>query len=203
MITQIHNESRGTYGSPRIHAELKAAGEAVGEKRVARLMREAGISGVSRRSKPTTTTSSTNGRSLPDLVDREFEADEPNQLWVADITYVPTDAGYMYLAVVLDVFSRRIIGWAMAQHLRTELVVEALELAVERRDTDGVVHHSDQGCQYTSVEFGRHCEDADVRPSTGSAGDCYDNAMCESFFATLECELIEREDFSDSNEAQR
>lgn len=118
MIIQIHKESRGTYGSPRIHAELKAAGEAVGEKRVARLMREAGISGVSRRSKPTTTTSSTNDRSLPDLVDRDFEADEPNELWVADITYVPTDAGYMYLAVVLDVYSRRVIGWAMAQHLR-------------------------------------------------------------------------------------
>ena len=203
MIEQIHTDSRGTYGSPRIHAELKAAGEAVGKKRVARLMREAGIEGVSRRSTPTTTIRSNSDRKAPDLVDRDFEPDAPNELWVADITYVPTNEGYMYVAVVLDAFSRRVIGWAMAEHLRTALVVDALELAVERRQTDGVIHHSDQGSQYTSVEFGKRCQQYGVRPSMGTVGDCYDNALCESFFASLECELIERREFTDTNEAQR
>jgi putative transposase len=203
MIKKIHSESRGTYGSPRIHAELKASGECVGQKRVARLMREAGIEGVSRRSRPTTTISSANDRKAPDLVDRDFEPDAPNELWVADITYVPTDEGYLYLAVVLDAFSRRIIGWSMAEHLRTALVVDALELAVKRRQTDGVIHHSDQGCQYTSIEFGKRCREAHVRPSMGATGDCYDNALCESFFASLECELIERRNFTDPTEAQR
>jgi len=203
MIEQIHSDSRGTYGSPRIHAELKAAGEAVGQKRVARLMREAGIEGVTRRSTPTTTIRTQSDRKAPDLVDRDFEPDAPNELWVADITYIPTDEGYLYLAVVLDAFSRRVIGWAMAEHLRTELVVDALELAIERRQTDGVIHHSDQGSQYTSLEFGKRCREANVRPSMGTVGDCYDNALCESFFASLECELIERTEFTDTDEAQR
>ena len=204
MILEIHEKSRGTYGSPRIHAELRARGEHVGRKRVARLMREADIQGVSRRkSTPTTTERSSTDRPAPDLVDRDFEPDEPNDLWVADITYVPTDNGYIYLAVVLDAFSRRVIGWSMADHLRTELVVHALEMAVEQRQTDNVIHHSDQGCQYTSVEFGKRCREAGVRPSMGSVGDCYDNALCESFFATLECELIERTDFTSSADAQR
>jgi len=203
MIENIHSDSRGTYGSPRIHAELKAAGEAVGQKRVARLMREAGIEGVSRRSKPTTTISSANDRKAPDLVDRDFEPDAPNELWVADITYVPTSQGYLYLAVVLDAYSRRVVGWAMEKHLRTELVVQALDLAVERRQTDGVIHHSDQGTQYTSIEFGKRCREADVRTSMGTVGDCYDNALCESFFASLECELLDQATFTDPSEAQR
>jgi len=203
MIKEVHSDSRGTYGAPRIHAELQASGEAVGRKRVARLMREAGIEGVSRRSSPTTTVPSANDRKAPDLVDRDFEPDAPNELWVADITYVPTSKGYLYLAVVLDAFSRRVIGWAMAKHLRTELVVQALDLAVERRQTDGVIHHSDQGSQYTSIEFGKRCREANVRPSMGTVGDCYDNALCESFFASLECELIDRREFTDANEAQR
>jgi putative transposase len=116
----------------------------------------------------------------------------PNQLWVADITYIPTWSGTLYLAVVLDVWSRRIIGWAMATHLRTSLVVSALEMAITQRHPQNVIHHSDQGCQYTAIEFGRRCREANVRPSMGSVGDCYDNAMCESFFATLECELLDR-----------
>lgn len=203
LIHDIHEASRGTYGSPRVHAELQALGERVGRKRVARLMREAGLKGVSRRKTPTTTTRKDTDRPAPDLVDRDFEADGLNQLWVADITYVPTATGYTYLAVVLDAYSRRVIGWAMADHLRTELVVDALEMAVEQRDADKVIHHSDQGCQYTSVEFGKRCRKTGVRPSMGSVGDCYDNALCESFFATLECELIERTDFADSAEAHR
>lgn len=136
-----------------------------------------------------------------DLVHRNFHAEGPNQLWVADITYVPTWSGFLYVAVVLDVWSRRIVGWAMANHLRTELVLEVLEMAIHRRQPSDVIHHSDQGCQYTSYAFGRRCREAGVRPSMGSVGDCYDNAMCESFFATLETELIDRQRFKNRTEA--
>jgi putative transposase len=195
LLTQIrrfHERSRGTYGAPRIHRDLRAAGVRVGRKRVARLLKQAGLQGVSRRKWPVTTTRAEHARPAPDLVQREFAATGPNQLWVADITYIPTWAGLLYLAVVLDVWSRRIVGWAMETHLRTSLVLAALEMAVRQRQPAGVVHHSDQGCQYTSIEFGRRCREAGVRPSMGSVGDCYDNAMCESFFATLECELLDR-----------
>ena len=126
-------------------------------------------------------------------MERVFAADRPDQLWVADITYVPTWSGWLYLAVVLDVWSRRVVGWAMAEHLRTELVVDALDMAIwQRRPAEGLVHHSDQGCQYTSLAFGRRCREAGITPSMGSVGDAYDNAMAESFFATLECELLHR-----------
>lgn len=195
LLTQIrrcHQRSRGTYGAPRIHRDLRAAGRRVGRKRVARLMKHAGLQGVSRRKWPVTTTRAEDARPAPDLVQRQFVATGPNQLWVADITYIPTWAGLLYLAVVLDVWSRRIVGWAMETHLRTSLVLAALAMAVRQRQPAGVVHHSDQGCQYTSLEFGRRCREAGVRPSMGSVGDCYDNAMCESFFATLECELLDR-----------
>jgi putative transposase len=160
-------------------------------------MKEAGLRGVSRRKRPSTTVQGGRSHAIPDLVDRDFTAESPDELWVADITYVPTEAGFLYLAVVLDAFSRRIVGWAMADHLRTELVLDALDMAAQQRNSEETIHHSDQGCQYTAVGFGQRCEDAGVRPSMGSVGDCYDNAMCESFFATLECELIERESFSD------
>ena len=203
MIRDIHRHSRGTYGAPRIHAVLKEMGERVGKKRVARLMRQAGLRGVSRRKRPTTTTRSKRERPAPDLVDRNFNADRPDQLWVADITYVPTASSFMCLAVVMDAFSRRIIGWSMASHLRTELVVNALDMAVKRRKPQEVIHHSDQGTQYTSLAFGQRCKDEGVRPSMGSVGDCYDNAMCESFFATLECELIERTRFDNHAQAKR
>ena len=131
-----------------------------------------------------------------------FSADAPNKLWVADITYVPTWAGFLYLAVVLDAFSRRIVGWAMAEHLRTELVLSALNMAIGQRRAKGVVHHSDHGTQYTSIEFGLRCKEAKVRPSMGTVGDAYDNAMCESFFATLECELLDRRRFATKAEAR-
>src|SRR6266705_2137553 len=141
-------------------------------------------------------------RLAPDLVDRQFTTAGPNQLWVADITYVPTWAGFLYLAVVLDAWSRRVIGWAMEAHLRTELVLAALDMAVAQRRPTDVIHHSDQGCQYTSVAFGKRCREAGVRPSMGSVGDAYDNAMCESFFATLECELLTRRRFASQAEAR-
>ncbi len=200
-ISQIHTRSRGTYGAPRIHAQLRAEGVSVGRKRVARLMREAGIQGVSRRRKVFTTRRDSNSRPAPDLVDRQFHADAPNRLWVADITYIPTWEGFLYLAVVLDVWSRKVVGWAMESHLRTELVLAALNMALAQRKPDDVIHHSDQGCQYTSIAFGKRCLEAKVRPSMGSVGDCYDNALCESFFATLECELIERQTFKTRREA--
>jgi putative transposase len=201
-IRAIHVWSDGTYGRPRIHAQLQEEGEAVSPKRVGRLMREERLEGVSRRKWVATTTRAPFAEPAPDLVERQFTAQGPDQLWVADITYVPTWAGFLYLAVVLDAWSRRIVGWAMAQHLRTELVLAALNMAVAQRRPDAVIHHSDQGCQYTSLAFGARCREAGVRPSMGSIGDCYDNALCESFFATLECELLERRRFRAQAEAE-
>lgn len=202
-IRSIHEISRETYGSPRVHAELAAQGVRVSRKRVARLMREAGLQGVSRRKWFKTTVRDADRRPARDLVERRFTAEGPNQLWVADITYVPTWSGFLYLAVVLDVWSRRVVGWSMAGHLRTQLVLDALDMAVWQRRPSGVIHHSDQGTQYTSQAFGRRCQEAGVRPSMGSVGDCFDNALCESFFATLECELLERRKFKTPAEAQR
>jgi len=201
-IRTLHASSRGTYGAPRIHAQLRREGVHVGRKRVARLMRTAGLVGVSRRKWITTTVRDRNARPAPDLVERNFVAPGPNRLWVADITYIPTWAGFLYLAVVLDAFSRRIVGWAMETHLRTELVLEALNMALAQRRPAGVIHHSDQGTQYTSIAFGMRCRESGVRPSMGSVGDCFDNAMCESFFATLECELLDRRHFRTQVEAR-
>jgi putative transposase len=195
-IQAVHAQSRHTYGAPRIHADLRAAGVHCGRKRVARLMRRAGLVGCHRRRYVGTTQRDRQATPAPDRVQRQFVASAPNQLWTADITAIPTLAGFLYLAVVLDVFSRRIVGWAMAGHLRTELVLAALEMAVwNRHPARGVIHHSDHGCQYTSVAFGARCQQAGIVPSMGSVGDCYDNAITESFFATLECELLDREHF--------
>jgi putative transposase len=202
-ILQIHAASRGTYGAPRIHAELAARGIRIGRKRVARVMRAAGLSGVSRRKGPRTTQRRQNARPAPDLVERDFTAEQPDRLWVADITYIPTWAGFLYLAVVLDAFSRRVVGWSMATHLRTEFVLDALDMALGQRRPENVIHHSDQGSQYTSIAFGARCRQAGVRPSMGTVGDCYDNALCESFFATLECELLDRTRFRSHAEARR
>jgi putative transposase len=200
-IRMAHAASHGTYGAPRIQIDLAEKGFRVGRKRVARLMAAAGIIGVSRR-KFVTTTIKGAGRPAPDLVDRNFTAEKPDQLWVADITYVPTSVGFLYLAVVLDACSRRIVGWSMATTLATSLVLDALEMALTTRRPNEVIHHSDQGSQYTSLEFGRRCREAGVRPSMGSVGDAYDNAMCESFFATLECELLARRRFKTQTEAR-
>ena len=201
-IEKIHRWSRGTYGAPRIRAELADEGRGVSRKRVARLMKEAAVEGVSRRRRTGTTHREPGSRRAPDLVDRNFTAHRPDQLWVADITYIGTWAGFLYLAVVLDAFSRCVVGWAMATHLRTELVIDALNMAIWRRRPEGVIHYSDQGSQYTSIELGKRCRKAGVSLSMGSRGDCYDNALCESFFATLECELLERSSFRTPIEAR-
>ncbi len=211
QIRKIHEKSKGTYGAPRIHAELAADGTCVGCKRVAGLLKAANLRGVSRRKYAVTTRRAKKARPAPDLVQRNFTADSPDRLWVADITYVPTWAGTLFLAVVLDVWSRRIVGWAMAPHLRTELVLDALHMAIRQRRPEGVIHHSDQGSQYTSLQFGNHCRETGILPSMGSVGDCYpvsstgrgDNAMCESFFATLECELFDRQKFRTTPEARQ
>ena len=202
-VRTVHASSRQTYGAPRIHADLRAQGERHGRKRIARLMRDAGLVGAChRKGGPTTTVRDKDARPAPDLVDRDFTASGPNQLWVADMTYLPTAAGFLYLAVVLDAWSRKVVGWSMANHLRAELVLDALEMAVGQRRPKDVVHHSDQGSQHTSLAFGKRCSEAGVRPSMGSVGDAYDNAMAESFFSTLEAELLSRRRFASHAEAR-
>jgi putative transposase len=202
-IKKIHDRSRGTYGALRIHAQLGRERVHVACKRVARLMREADLQGVSRRKPKGTTQRQPNAQSAPDLVERNFDAQGSDELWVAVITYIPTWTGWLYLAVVMDAWSRMIVGWAMAGHLRTQLVLDALAMAIWQRHPQGVIHHSDHGSQYTSLAFGKHCREAGVRPSVGSIGDCFDNAMCESFFATLECELLDQETFHSTAEARQ
>lgn len=201
-MKQIHRSSRETYGRPRIYAELRAEGEVVNHKRVARLMREEGLVGATRRRKWRTTVRDKDARPAPDLVSRNFVAAQPDQLWVADITYIPTGSGFLYLSVVVDAWSRRVVGWSMETHLRTDLVLQALNMALGQRRPTSVIHHSDQGTQYTAIAFGVRCKEAGVRPSMGSVSDAYDNAMCESFFATLECELLDRERFRNQAEAK-
>ena len=202
-VRTVHATSRQTYGAPRVHADLRHRGERYGRKRIARLMRQAGLVGASHRhGGPITTRRDHDARPTPDLVDRNFTASGPDQLWVADITYVPTAAGFLYLAIVLDAWSRKIVGWSMANHLRTELVLDAMQSAIGQRRPLDVIHHSDQGSQYTSVAFGKRCGEAGVRPSMGSVGDAYDNAMAESFFSTLEAELLSRRRFTSQAEAR-
>ena len=202
-IRTVHAESDATYGMPRVRAELAEQGVVASAKRVARLMRAAGLRGVCRRRGFTVTTRrEPRARPAPDLVDRDFTADGPDRLWVADMTYVPTWAGFVYLAVVIDVWSRRVVGWASGETMEVALVQSALDRALEQRRPASVIHHSDQGSQYTSLAFGHRCAEMGVRPSMGSVGDCYDNAMAESFFASLECELIERRTWRTKGEAK-
>jgi putative transposase len=193
-IREIHRENRKVYGSPRIHAELRMAdGVRVGRKRVERLMRQAGISGMVRRRRGRTTIGVPGVRVCEDLVDRAFLASAPNRLWVADITYLRSWEGWLYLVAVQDVFSRRIVGWSMADHMRTELVTDALQMALAHRRPDpGLIWHSDQGSQFVSLAFGQQARAAGIAQSMGSRGDCYDNAVAESFFATLKKELVHR-----------
>ncbi len=213
-IHEIHEKSKGTYGAPRIHAELADVDEVhVGRKRVARLMRAEGLQGVSRRKAPHTTQRKPGACPAPDLVQRDFSAEAPNRLWVADITYIATWTGWLYLAVVVDAWSRKVVGWSMSTHLQTVLVMDALQMAIQQRHPEDVIHHSDhyyprskaewEGSQYTSLAFGQRCRDAGIRPSMGSVGDCFDNALCESFFATLECELLDRSSFHNQPEARQ
>ena len=203
-IRQVHVASRGTYGSPRVHAELRFDGIRVGRKRVERLMREQQLSGLVRRRRGRTTIRVPGVRVANDLVGRDFSTLAPNRLWVADISYVRTWEGWLYVAVVVDCYSRRVVGWSIADHLRAEFVVDALEMAVARRRPEpGLVHHSDQGSQYVSLALGQRCRRAGIKLSMGARGCAYDNAVCESFFKTLKSELIDRRSWPTKAEARQ
>lgn len=194
QIKQIHQNSRGTYGAPRIHAEL-VLGKRIrcGKNRVARLMREAGLEGVHRRRRHGMTRRTPGATPRPDLVNRDFTATEPDRLWVADMTQHRTDEGWLYLAVVVDAFSRHVVGWSMGKRPVAQLAVDAVNMAVwNRRPGKGVIHHSDHGSQYTALAFGRTLQASGVVGSMGTIGDALDNAMAESFFATLQTELLDR-----------
>lgn len=192
-VRQLHLASRRTYGSPRIYKDLRFEGVRVGRKRIERLMRQDGLSGVVRRRRGRTTIRVPGVRVAGDLVKRDFSPPAPDTLWVADITYLRSWEGWLYLAVIVDCYSRRVVGWALEDHVRAELVVDALEQALQRRRPGhGLVHHSDQGSQYVSLAFGRRCRLAGIEQSMGGRGSAYDNAVCESFFKTLKSDLVDR-----------
>lgn len=194
-IEQIHADSRQTYGSPRVHAELTLGlGLPVNRKRVERLMREAGIQGLYRRKRAWTTIRDPAAEPAPDLVNRHFAVTEPDRLWITDITEHPTAEGKLYCAAVMDAYSRLIIGWSLAGHMRTELVTDALGMAIIRRkpDDNATILHSDHGSQYTSWAFGQRLRAAGLLASMGTVGDCYDNAMMESFWGTLQLEILDQ-----------
>jgi putative transposase len=182
-IREIHSRSRQTYGYPRVHAELRSLGIGCGQRRVARLMKAAGLRGCMRGKKRGTTRRDPRAAPAPDLLCRDFVSAEPNRVWLADITYIPTREGFLYLAFIMDTYSRRIVGWSMDSHMRTELVVDALEMAVcmEAQAVGGLVHHSDRGVQYTAISFAKHLEEVGIIPSMGRTGTALDNAMAESF----------------------
>jgi putative transposase len=206
QIADIHEQSLETYGAPRIHAELALGrGIRVGRKRVARLMRSLGVEGVSRRrGRRSTTTRDERAVPADDLVGRRFTAAAPDRLWLADITYIPTHEGWLYLAGVVDAFSRRCVGWSMSETLHSDLVLDAISMAVtRRRPKPGVVHHSDRGSQYTSIAFGQRLREAGITASMGRRGDCYDNAVAESFWSTIKGELIHRRGPFASRDAAR
>jgi putative transposase len=192
QIKEAHARSRGTYGVPRIHASLRAAGVRSSRRRVARLMRAAGLAGCRRRRRVRTTVADPAQVPAPNLVARDFTATAIDRLWLGDITYVPTQEGWLYLAILLDAHSRRVVGWAMADHLRTELALDALAMALaRRRPGTGLVHHTDRGCQYTAVAYRQALAARGAIASMSRSGDCLDNAMAESFFATLKAELVD------------
>ena len=202
-IREIHSRSRQTYGVPRVHAELRLLGIVCGRRRVARLMRAAGLRGCIRSKRRRTTRRDPRAAPAPDLLRRDFVAREPNRIWLADITYVPTREDFLYLAFILDVHSRRIVGWSMGSHMRTELVIDALEMAVWRRKPGaGLIHHTDRGSQYTAISFGKRLEEVGIMPSMGRTGSALDNAMAESFIATLKTELVHRRRFPDREVAR-
>jgi putative transposase len=202
-IREVHDQSRQTYGARRVHAALRHRGIRVGRKRVERLMRTLRLSGLVPKRYRRTTIRVPGVRVAADLVERDFQPAGPNRLWVADVKYVRSWQGWLYLAAIVDCYSRRVVGWSMRADLEAELVVDALEMAVaRRRPRAGLVHHSDQGSQYVSLIFGERCRDAGVQLSTGSKGDAYDNAVAESFFASLEKDLLRRRSFPTRDEAR-
>jgi putative transposase len=205
LIRHAWRQSDGTYGAPRLHAELRLAGGVrVGKKRVARLMRELEIQGVSRRhGRVRTTTPDAKAAPAPDLVKRDFSAERPDQTWVADITYVPTHEGWLFLAAVMDLYSRKIVGWSMRDDLEAPLVVDAISMAISRRTPKpGLVHHSDRGSQYTSIAMGRTLRDSKIMASMGSRGDPWDNACAESCISTIKNELVKRRTFQTRDQAR-
>lgn len=201
LVKEIHAANRGVYGTPRIHAELRMVhGIKVSTKRVARLMREAQISGLMPRRRGKTTIRVPGVRVADDLLLREFTAKEPNRVWAADITYLWTWEGWVYLAAIQDLYSRKIVGWSMANHMRAELVVDALKMAVHRRQPEqGLIHHSDQGSQYVALAFGQFARANGISQSMGHVGTAYDNSIAETFFATLKKELIYRRSWPNRN----
>ncbi len=204
-IEQVHQESRQTYGSPRVYQELKARGEAVCENTVAKVMKDNGIRSVVRRRFRVKTTDSSHAHPVaPNVLGRQFDQDLPNQAWAADITYVATDEGWLYLSVVIDLCSRKVVGWAMADHLRAELCTEALGMALGRREPgEGLIHHSDRGVQYACNDYRELLEGNGITCSMSGKGDCYDNAVVESFFKTLKTELVYQQEYRTREEAER
>lgn len=205
LIATIYDGSHQTYGAVRVNDELREEHQIrVGRKRVARLMRELEIQGVSRRGKRVrTTVADAKAPPAPDLVERKFSADRPNALWLADSTYVPTFEGYLFLGIVMDMYSRKIVGWSMRDDLKADLVVDALAMAVtRRRPPAGLVHHSDRGSQFTSLAFGRTLRESGLVASMGSRGDAYDNAACESCISTLKVEWIKRHRYTTRDQAR-
>jgi transposase InsO family protein len=204
MIREIHAKAHETYGSPRIHQELIAQGEVVGHKRVERLMRESGIAARCPRRRCTTTVRDDADPVTENVLNREFTVDAPNKAWVGDITYIRTLEGWLYLAVLIDLFSRRVVGWSMADHMRTELPLDALKMALGNRDTDGpLIHHSDRGCQYTSGEYQQILKRSEITSSMSRAGNCHDNAVAESFNGTAKTELFFDRPIPETREAAR
>ena len=202
-IRAIHSRSRKTYGSPRVHAELTANGFRVGKNRVARLMRIENLRGQRKRKQPRTTNSQHSHPVAPNHLNRDFHATRPNEKWLADITYIPTAEGWLYLAVVLDLFSRKIVGWAFAATLESSLVEQAFRMAAQNRTTlTGLLHHSDRGSQYAGDAYQRLLLDQQVQVSMSRTGNCYDNAPMESFFSTLKCEHVHFQNYRTRQEAQ-
>lgn len=202
-IRAIHIRSRKTYGSPRVHAELKADGFRVGKNRVARLMRAENLQGRRKKKQPRTTDSQHSHPVAPNHLNRDFQATRPNEKWLADITYIPTAEGWLYLAVVLDLFSRKIIGWAFADTLESYLVEQAFQMAVQDRPPliSGLLHHSDRGSQYAGGAYQQLLIDQQVQISMSRTGNCYDNAPMESFFSTLKCEHVHFQNYHTRQEA--
>ena len=204
-IKQVHRDTSGRYGSPRIHAELKAQGRRVSRGRIERLMRHHGIRAIMARPRRVRTTDSRHDFPIaPNLLKRNFTAAAPNRIWLADITYVETDRGWLYLATVMDLYSRRIVGWAMADHLRTDLPLAALTMAISaQRPGAGLIHHSDRGVQYAAADYRKVMQSAGFRASMSRKADCYDNAPMESFFHTLKTELVHHRQYATRAEAKR
>ena len=204
-IKRVHRDTRGRYGSPRIHVELKAQGRGASRGRIERLMRRHGIRAIMARPRRVRTTDSRHDLPIaPNLLDRSFSATAPNRVWLADITYIETDQGWLYLAAVMDLYSRRIVGWAMADHLRAGLPLAALRMAISaQRPGVGLIHHSDRGVQYASADYRKLMQSAGLRASMSRKGDCYDNAPMESFFHTLKTELVHHRHYATRAEAAR